>query len=537
MSLNMRNITSITSIRILIVEDEGIIAQDMQDCLEDLGYNVIAIADTGEKALKKVAETHPDLVLMDIRLKGDMDGIQAAEQIWELFQIPVIYTTGHSDKSTLERAKQTAPFGYLIKPFEERELYVAIETALRRYQLEKQLKEREEWLQTIFRSIGDGVIVVDTKYCVKFLNPRGESMTGWKQHEAIDEDLTKVFNIVHEKTRSAIENPVKEVLKSGSLFYLAPDTLLISKNGTEMPIDDSAAPLKNQKGEVVGCVLVFRDITERRQAEERNRALERAKLLEKQMAELQRLNDSKDEFLSTVSHELRTPLSNIKMAIEMLEVVLARQGDLFANPTADPSPAVRYFQILRDQCERQLNLVNDLLDLQRLNADAYTLTPTEINLQELIPHVADAFEICLQSNQQTLEVNISPDLPSLISDSSSLTRIVRELINNACKYTPPGEYIAVNACALPASEDTAKKEILQLSVTNSGVEIPAHELPRVFDKFYRIPSEDRWKQSGTGLGLALVKKLVDYLNGSIRVESSNRQVSFIVQLPFNYEKV
>lgn len=534
MSLTMQKSTYLKSI--LIVEDERIIAEDLKDCLENLGYVVIGIVDTGEKAIKKVAETSPDLVLMDIRLKGNIDGIEAAEKIWDFFQIPVIYTTGHSDKNTLERAKETLPFGYLLKPFEEKELYITIETGLRRYQVEKQLEEREEWLNTIFRSIGDGIIVVDTNCCVKFLNYRAEDMTGWKPKEAMEKEVTEVFKIVNEKTRLPVENPAIDVFKTGLPFYLAPETILISKSGKETPIDDSAAPLKNADGEVVGCVILFRDITERKQAEERNRALERASQLENQMAELQQLNQLKDEFLSTVSHELRTPIATIKMAIEMLEILLDEQGNLSANSTAESSPIARYFQILRHQSEEQLNLVNDLLDIQRINADAYLLTPTEIKLQELILSVADAFQLPIENKQLCLQLDVPSNLPPLRSDSSSLTRIIRELLNNACKYTPPGEGITVTACVVFTDENTAQNPILQFCVTNSGIEIAPEELPRVFDKFYRISGDDPWGQSGTGLGLALVKKLVNYICGSIRAESANGQVSFIVELPMDCQK-
>ncbi|HEY9597843.1 MAG TPA: response regulator, partial [Cyanophyceae cyanobacterium] len=150
-------------IQILIVEDERIIAINLKESLESLGYEVVAIASSGKKAIEKARLLCPDLVLMDIRLKGAMDGIEAAEQIWNNLQIPVIYVTGHSDRTTLERAKITAPFGYVIKPIKERELSVAIEIALQRY-------EREHLLTAILKGMGDGVIVVDKKRHIKSLN-------------------------------------------------------------------------------------------------------------------------------------------------------------------------------------------------------------------------------------------------------------------------------------------------------------------------------------------------------------------------------
>ena len=205
------NVTKTT--KILVVEDERIIAINIRESLESLGYVVPAIAGSGEKAIEKATQFRPDLVLMDIRLKGDMDGIQAAEQIWNNLSIPTIYVTGHSDQSTLERAKITAPFGYILKPVKEQELYVAIETALQRY-------EREQLLSAILRGMGDGVILVNPKSRVQFLNQAAESLTGWRQDKARDRELTEVFNIVDEQTQQPVNNPVTAVLQQDTTVYL-----------------------------------------------------------------------------------------------------------------------------------------------------------------------------------------------------------------------------------------------------------------------------------------------------------------------------
>lgn len=129
--------------KILIVEDEGIVAQDIQKRLKQIGYDVPYISHSGEKAIEKAAEIFPDLILMDIRLKGEMDGIEAARRIYNNFNIPIIYLTANIDENTIERAKETKPFGYIIKPFKERELYTTIEITLAKHQMEKKLKESE----------------------------------------------------------------------------------------------------------------------------------------------------------------------------------------------------------------------------------------------------------------------------------------------------------------------------------------------------------------------------------------------------------
>lgn len=518
------------TIRILIVEDETIVAMDVQECLENLGYVVPAIAVSGEEAITKANELRPDLILMDIRLRGEIDGIQAAEQIWDVLKIPIVYATGYSDRNTLSRTTSTAAFGYVLKPLEERELYVAIETALQRFRLDTELKQREEWLATVLNSIGDGVIVVDPQEQVKFLNPVAERLTGWQQVDAIGKQVTDVLHIVQEKTGVRVPSPVTKVLDTGTIVYLANETLLISKTGAVIPIADSAAPFRNEHGMVTGVVLVFRDVTEHQYAEERHSAVQRAEQLEHQMTELQRLSELKDDFLSTVSHELRTPLANIKMAIHMLELVLNRQGLLQSEINAESDRTIRYLEILRDQCNQELTLVNDLLDMQRLNANAYALELTPIQLQHWLPRLAANYALRTRSADQQLQVDLPPDLPTLTSDLASLTRIFSELLENACKYTPPGETIAISAQPVVADE-LSEVKALQIRVMNTGITVSADEMPRIFDQFYRIPQPDRWGQSGTGLGLALVKKLVGYLGGSIQVESGLNSTCFMVELP------
>jgi len=165
--------------QILIVEDERIVAHDIEKSLRNLGFDVCASVPSGEEALEKAEGQRPDLVLMDIMLKGDMNGIEAAEQIRSRFNIPVVYLTAYADEEVLERAKITEPFGYIIKPFEERELGSAIKMALYKHKMERKLKESEEWFSTTLKSIGDAVITTDKEGRVTFMNPVAESLTGW----------------------------------------------------------------------------------------------------------------------------------------------------------------------------------------------------------------------------------------------------------------------------------------------------------------------------------------------------------------------
>jgi PAS domain S-box-containing protein len=263
-----------------------------------------------------------------------------------------------------------------------------------------------------------------------------------------------------------------------------------------------------------------------------------------QVNELERLNRLKDDFLSTVSHELRTPMSNIKMATQMLEILLEQSGLLGAEANL-----TRYVQILKEEGQREMGLINDLLELSRLEAEAEPLFLTSIALQDWIPHIVELFVDRIERQQQQLQLDLPPDLPPLTTDLAYLERIVTELLNNACKYTPTGEMIRVTVREVHPPQPRLRMEdeverdepfplsfqlyplFLQICVTNTGIEIPESEHDRIFEKFYRIPNSDPWKHDGTGLGLALVKKLVQNLGGTITVSSQPIQTTFTVQFP------
>jgi signal transduction histidine kinase len=235
-----------------------------------------------------------------------------------------------------------------------------------------------------------------------------------------------------------------------------------------------------------------------------------------QVEALEQLHQMKDDFLSTVSHELRSPMTNIKMAIQMVKLRLHQQqihGDRLTQ----------YLQILETSCNQELALINDLLDLQRLEAGMQSLELESIDLNYWLPSIAEPFEARAREQNQQLTLDLALNLPTITTDVASFKRIVMELLHNACKYTPPHEQIIVTA--------QIRNTILHIQVCNSGVELPPEELPRLFEKFYRVTGSDRWKHGGTGLGLTLAKRLVEHLHGSIGVESATGWTCFTVDLP------
>ncbi|MEG4574497.1 CBS domain-containing protein [Microcoleus sp. N3A4] len=258
---------------------------------------------------------------------------------------------------------------------------------------------------------------------------------------------------------------------------------------------------------------------------------ERTAELQQKVHELQHLNVLKDEFLSTVSHELRTPLANIKMAIHMLRI----------SPTPDRRQI--YLEILETECTRETDLINALLDLQRLEAATCPIDLEPVNLEVWLPTIIDPFYTRAHNRHQDLRVECDRHLPTICSNRASLGRILAELLNNACKYTAnDGEISLKVECKKGDRKDGGQgKNSRQASALASEIEftlsnqssISIEELPRIFEKFYRVPNADPWKQGGTGLGLALVQKLVEQLQGKIEVESSNGWTNFTVTFPTN----
>ncbi|MEI9952825.1 MAG: PAS domain S-box protein [Pseudomonadota bacterium] len=257
-----------TPAKILVVEDDHIVARAIAQQLSRLGHTVLALTSRGEEAVALARDQQPDLVLMDIRLDGELDGIDAARRIRDEAQVPVIYVTAYADDQTLNRARSTEPFGYILKPFEDSQLHTAIEMALYKHAAERRLRESERRYAITLSSIGDAVIATDRLARVTFMNPVAEGLTAWSLAAARGQPLNEVFRIVNEQSRLVVEDPAAKVLRLGAVVGLANHTILLARDGREIPIDDSGSPIVDDQGQITGVVLVFRDVSERRLAEE-----------------------------------------------------------------------------------------------------------------------------------------------------------------------------------------------------------------------------------------------------------------------------
>ena len=251
--------------KILVVEDERIVAEDIRRSLKKLGYEVSAVVSTGRDALRRVKQLQPDLILMDIVLRMDMNGIQTAEKIHQHYDIPIIYLTAYADEETLDRAKKTEPYGYILKPFEDRELQTTIEMALYKHRTERRIKENEAWLSTTLKSIAEGVIATNEKTEILFMNPVAETITGRKFGEVSGKEFHAVFQVVA-PGRNGGDPPAQASIRS--LVDLSGEAKLVRRNGKVIDIDIRASQIRSELGKASGVVMAIQDVTLRKLTEE-----------------------------------------------------------------------------------------------------------------------------------------------------------------------------------------------------------------------------------------------------------------------------
>ena len=245
------------SARILIVEDERITAEDLRDILTELGYTVTASVSTGADAIARAEETHPDLALMDIRIKGDLDGTETARILRERFNLPVVYLTAHADAATLSRAKLATPLGYITKPFQEAELHASIEMALHKHKEDLKSQGQQDMLASTLRAMADGVIAVDRSESITLFNASAEAWTGMTSREAFGQPFRQVFPLIDSVTGEEVHTPLWRVLSEGTVEEVPAGVLLVDRKGDRRAISSSIAPTRDHHGQVSGAVIVF----------------------------------------------------------------------------------------------------------------------------------------------------------------------------------------------------------------------------------------------------------------------------------------
>lgn len=409
--------------------------------------------------------------------------------------------------------------------------YVMIRRQLaERKQAEAALRTSEESLATTLHSIGDGVLATDTAGRITRMNPVAERLTGWPQGEAQGQPVAEVFHIINEQTRAPAEVPVAKVLASGALQGLANHTLLIARDGTEWPVADSAAPIRDADGQVIGVVLVFRDVTVERTAEQALRQLNES---------LGEASRAKSDFLANMSHELRTPLNAIIGFSEMLKDGVL--GELDAKQRG-------FVDDIFTAGTHLLSLINDILDLSKVEAGMLELEADAVDVAELLQSSLMVIREKALAHRIRLDTRLDPALGTMLVDERKLKQIVYNLLSNAVKFTPAGGAVTLLARRCARSEVTFDEtmparlitlppgndaEFLAIEVEDSGVGIAEADLQKLYEPFTQVDSSVSRSHAGTGLGLSLVRRLAELHGGTVGVASRPREGSrFSVWLPY-----
>ncbi len=359
------------------------------------------------------------------------------------------------------------------------------------------IRASEEHLAITLRSIGDAVIATDATGLVTLMNPVAESLTRWPAAAARGQTLDAVFRIINEETRITVESPVAKVLREGGIVGLANHTLLIRRDGTEVPIEDSGAPILDKQGEIIGVVLVFRDAS-------RERAAERA-LLD--------ADRRKDEFLATLAHELRNPLAPIRQAAKVARM-----------PAATPAQVHWAHDVIERQVQNMARLLDDLLDVSRITRGTLEIRKEPIELRAVVEAAMEMARPAIEARNHSLTVEYPPRM-MLYADPLRLAQVVANLLTNAAKYTNPHGQIRVSGHC----DDTA----LILQVSDTGIGISAEMIPRIFEMFVQVKNALDKSEGGLGIGLALARGLTVLHGGSLEAHSAGPGTgsTFTLRLP------
>ena len=487
--------------QILIVEDEGIIAADIQNRLERLGYKVPAIARSGEEALHFARSTPFDLVLMDIRLKGEMDGIAAAQELKSVLETPVVYITAHADEETINRATRTEPFGYILKPIRDSELRSAVQISIHKHEMERRLRTSEAWLATTLKSIGEGVIATNTNGEVVFMNPVAEQLTGWTGVDARGRLLMDVLGLFDEFTGAPSENPVIPLLLQVPAQIRAPrGYTLISKIGVSTIVELSC--FENRSDEPLGAILVLRDIGARRE-------------LESRVMQSQRM-----EAIANLAAGLAHDFNN------QLTVVLGCAEELSESLSNDDLERVLE---IKNAASLATSITSQLLTLSRHE----TVRPEALNINEVIVEMQPSISYAL-GKTRILTTTLGSDLGRVRADRGQLKQVLLNLALNARDAMPGGGELRMETGNTEVQPDSHAALLcppgpyVRLLVSDSGEGMDKATLAHIFEPFFTTKKPG----FGTGLGLSMVHSIIVQSGGYITAASEVwKGTAFEILLP------
>lgn len=489
---------------ILVVEDEKIVALDIQRGLKKMGYNVPKTVSTGADAIQTALDLKPHLIVMDIHLADEVDGVTAAKKIRETMDVPIIFLTANADEATLNRAKFTGAYGYLLKPFEENELYTAIEMTLekhQRFQQEKLKSSRslllsEKRFELFMESVDDhAVIIIDTEGIIINWNTGAQKLSG----HSIEDILGQHFEIFLDSSEQQLENPGNILAKSLQGGYSS-ESWRLRKDGTKFYGKMVIKPIYTEEKELIGHGLLIQDLTKEQQIQET----------------LTNAIKERDDFLSIVSHELKTPIALLLMKTEM--------SQLFQSDKKwDDKDIVDFCNFTMKQVQRMDRLVSDMLDIARIKTKRIRYELENFNFTQVAMDVVEQFQMKFEeiSNlKASIEVK-NNELP-VTADKVRIEQIISNLLSNALAY---GNKKPVNIIIEPIDNYAT------ISVIDHGRGIPHKYHHSIFNCYERAidPSDI----SGMGLGLYISSEFAREHKGKLELISSeiNEGSHFQLKIP------
>ena len=472
---------------VLIVEDEALLAREIQLTLQDMGYGACAIASTAQEALTRVSERCPDLVLMDIRIEGPHEGIETTKLLSILHDVPVIFLSSHTDAATLERVSKVGQHTFLAKSVKPADLRGAIETSVHRQAMERRLRERERWFATTLSCVADAVVATDLAGRITFLNSAAESLIGMSAEQAIGQPVDDVMTLVEQAPESGDKTPLTTALRIGRPVRLASAQLVNLSTGTRAAISDTSAPVIVD-GKMAGAVMVFHDETEKR-------AIARQLEITDRLAAL-------GTMAAGTAHELNNPLAIITSRVENALEVLH-------GPDPWPTQLVGITAALADvqtAAERMGRIIADLRSISRPQQE----TPQIIDLARCIDWAtrATAHEF---NNRARVEQRLGA-VPRVLADEGRLGQVLVNLLVNAAHAIAPGDFENNEVIITTRTDETGRAAI---TVGDTGQGMAPGVLKRIFDPFFTTKDVG----AGTGLGLAISYGIVTALGGFLRAES------------------
>jgi signal transduction histidine kinase len=485
-------------LKILVVEDERIVARDLQIRLTNLGYHISGIASSKEEALQSAQQNLPDLALMDIRLNGVPDGIDAARQLRADFNLPVIYLTGHSDNATLSQARTTEPFGYILKPFENRELVAAIETAVYKHRAETRLREANTRLQLAQRAGRVGVFDWNAETGELYVTPELEEMR--QAPPGSIRDIDDLWGgAADEAEQNAMSVRFADWIHSDRAEESWEHKIPVQP-GPARWVQVRAYAYRNAEGWPVRIIGTEVDITGRKEMEDA--LLAKEKQLERSNADLQ-------AYAYTIAHDLQEPVRTLVCGVELIERDLAGQLE---------SSHQRLLFFVKNSAERLRNMIAGLLDYSRLSQEDETVSQADCNAA--VVTVTESLRALIEETGARIEAGA---LPVVAVSEHRVAQLFQNLIGNALKFRRPGIAPRVSISAEPAGA------FWRFVVADNGMGFEMVYADRIFGVFKRLHARE---VEGTGIGLSVCKRIVERAGGVIRAESELGEGSkFLFTLP------